>query len=258
VAKARARADALPEGSKETRQWVHGREGGRGRAGGAGRDKSPEEPSEVEVVVERRVVRQTQRFATASAISTRTAVLTQATKMTKAHGLQSDGACSQSNPEWLERLSASRPRSVALDDRAASHLQLHKTRLVQHTPETSTHDHSLQQMTAIPVAHVPLGILPLQLQVRCQLLQQGIMNGGLQNGSLKRSTIGDETIFHLQFSLKDLHDLLALQVPSHVSGDRSGVRTPVWSTGSRRPTNQIKTKAPVRRRGGGGTLCIHA
>jgi hypothetical protein len=35
-----------------------------------------------------------------------------------------------------------------------------------------------------------------------------------------------------------------------VSGDRSRVRTPVRSTGSGRPTNQIKTKAPVRRRGG--------
>lgn len=74
---------------------------------------------------------------------------------------------------------------------------------------------------------------------------------GLQNGSLKRTTTGDETIFHLLFSLKDLHDPLALQIPSHVFGDRSGVRTPVRSIGSRRPTNQIKTKAPVRRRRGG-------
>jgi hypothetical protein len=73
---------------------------------------------------------------------------------------------------------------------------------------------------------------------------------GLQNGSLKRTTIGDETIFQLEFSLKDLRSLLAQQVPSNVSGDGPRMRASARTTGSHRSTNHIKTKAPVQWRGG--------
>lgn len=41
---------------------------------------------------------------------------------------------------------------------------------------------------------------------------------GLEHGCLKRTQIGNEIIFNLEFSLEDLHELLALQVRFLVSG----------------------------------------
>jgi hypothetical protein len=220
----------------------------------AGRDKSPEEPSEVEVVVERRVVQQQEVGEDAeirNCVSHFDKDCSSNTSDEGDEGLRPAKRRSlfpikpgmartpirkQTPKPSLRRPSSQSPLATQ-DEASAAH-----TRDKHARPLSSTDDgNPCRLCTSRNPSSTATGPMPAAAAEYYEW--------GLQNGSLKRTTTGDETIFHLQFSLKDLHDLLALQGPSHVSGDRSGVTTPVRSTGSRRPTNQIKTKAPVRRRG---------
>jgi len=56
------------------------------------------------------------------------------------------------------------------------------------------------------------------------------------HGSLKRTTIGDQTVFTLEFSLEDLHKLLGLQASSHEPLDN---RQMYWNCSCRGHTSWL-------------------
>lgn len=63
-------------------------------------------------------------------------------------------------------------------------------------------------------------------------------------------TIEDRTIFRLEFSLKDLHELLALQVPSQLLGGSSRIETSTRLADSRPSATQVKRAWLVLRQQG--------
>jgi hypothetical protein len=75
---------------------------------------------------------------------------------------------------------------------------------------------------------------------------------GLQHASLKRTTVEGNTVFTLEFSLQDLHDLLALQSSSRVQLNTRQAKRSTRAAPSPRPTAQIKRGRPVERKRGKG------
>jgi hypothetical protein len=174
----------------------------------AGRDKSPEEPSEVEVVVERRVVQQQEVGEDAeirNCVSHFDKDCSSNTSDEGDEGLRPAKRRSlfpikpgmartpirkQTPKPSLRRPSSQSPLATQ-DEASAAH-----TRDKHARPLSSTDDgNPCRLCTSRNPSSTATGPMPAAAAEYYEW--------GLQNGSLKRTTTGDETIFHLQFSLKD-------------------------------------------------------